>query len=216
MKNLLDSDFSDYYDQELYLPEHAPSLVLKRRKDTDLTIMKQIEILSLSGFNTLNKGDFLSVFYALKMRNHKVQGWELTTHVATQDDHIISVFDFINGERCVKEPVVEFYSNRNENSDFFRYIQIGPNHFWLHAKTLKYNIFKSPSLPLKQIVLINKPLFSIDFKMVEGELVATGFSDAPLLKGTGIESYLTPAEVADLITLGLETNCIDIPEFAMV
>jgi len=216
MKSLLDTDFSDYYDQELYLPDYTPALVLKRRKDTELPIVKQIEVLSCAGFKTLNKGKFLSVFNILKLKHHKDPKWTHKLHVVTQDNSIVSVFDFIKSRRSTQEPVAEFHLNQSKKYDFFRYIQVGPNHFWIHVTKYKHKIFKNPPLPLKHITCINKPLFSIDFHMTDSGFVATGLSDAPLLKGTGIERYLTPVEAANLITFGLETNGNGNPVFSIV
>lgn len=219
MKIGLDSDFRDFYDHWFDLPPH--NYVLKRiaRPKKGISKRNQFELLEQAGFTTplhglvrdvwaKTRNDYLVVYDDEFAHCGKGKILAHRTKAAMQaSDKYCSVFI-----PTTPEPTLEAESSR--------LLAIGNRLFWLkyrsndwmsnHAEIVDISVtgetLNRDAFSVEgghDFDFLNRyPLFAIDFvqSLHSGRLLAVDFNSAPGLKGTGMEDFVSPAKVVELIS----------------
>ncbi len=206
---LIDSDFKDFYDHELCSPPGFFKKKIKRLSN-ELNLLEQLALLRKAGIKTAYAASFFTL-YAETKNSHSSNDpdWEKKHFISTLNGENLT---FSEAKEKIKnlEELVFYSGDEKDSNSVYKYIQIGSNGFWGHYRTtlnghrLFSLISKNKKIPSVSIARINRPLFSIDFKLNKKELEATNIDVSPNLKELGFDKILKAEEIAELLLPSLE------------
>lgn len=182
------SDFSDYYD---YLSNDGSSIVYDRKEKDRQSRGKDLAFLRSLGIRTIEikqpkdwigSGEQLVVYK--NPRLHHGEG-----KIITSIDDALLMYGNYPATLLLKP----------DDGLTCKYLQLGKRRFTMYFQS------KEP-LKIGELISINEtslqfnesikfPIFSIDYLMVGGQMLATDFNTVENLKEIGLDKYLKPEEV---------------------
>ncbi|MEG3765013.1 hypothetical protein [Alteromonas sp. 14N.309.X.WAT.G.H12] len=216
---LLESDFTDYYDECFSTEGENPHATrFMRQKDMAGGLGDQINILRLAGFLV---PDILNVQDVPLPFSPRPPGMQQPRFLSLGETAPLWVAP--NGKAQVPHgALLDLYGIPPKNfSERYRYIQVGIRHFWFKAcntppwpalapaHTFQLLHWREP-VPANQLRHFRVPVFSIDFMMAanNSNLLAVGLDLSPRLKDMGVDKWLEAEEAASsiLATLACSTG----------
>lgn len=218
----LHSNFSDYYDNYLYLTDDVGAVVFHRNSDDQKNTFEQIEKLKMAGFLTptlrqagqcafpyapsLTKRS--GIDYALFSKNGNVVHYSSEDNIVGDSESYIADLTFIGDDDLHKR---------------VRYVQVGTKGVFLQAcgvapwpnKTQNedFSVVETEvQIPCAQLMHLRSPIFSIDFiPLADGRLVAVGLNYAPHLASMEIDKLIPASDAAERITSALAISSMQEP-----
>lgn len=215
---LLDTDFQDYYDAELLKKTMGTPFTLTRHTGKQHTRAEQLGILSSVGLTTPDFGIAKVLIPRLLKRDAVVSVLpgldELFEVVVFTEQNKLSRLSYKAALSQNPESFSMEYipTSPSGNGLSFEYICVGERQFWLEHSSINHWKSKNGhshsrffSAQNNYVRDINKPgvlkeaLFSISLIRLRGKFFAIKYNNAPMLKGSLIESVLSPIEAAEAI-----------------